>query len=62
MENNTVSNGVARSLHLGGQSASAATMYGGPGACHRKNFGGHALETLGKRGKRPSQLYFASQA
>ena len=45
---------------FGGQRASVASKDGNPGACLRKNFWGHALEMLGKRGKRPFQLYFAS--
>ena len=52
--------GVARSLLLGGQGASVASRHGGPGPSPGKIFGDHGLETLGKRGKRPCQLYFAS--
>ena len=44
-----LSSGVARSLLLGGQGASVG-----------KIFGDHALETLGKQGKRSFQLCFAS--
>ena len=44
----------------GGQGASVASRYGDPGACPRKIFGDHALEMLGKRGKRLFQLIVAS--
>ena len=55
LEHSTRYSGVARSLPMGGRVRAERENAG-----VRKIFGGHAFQTLGKRGKRPFQSYFAS--
>ena len=51
--------GVARSLPLGGgQSASAAKKYGGPGACPRENFWGPRPSDARKMRETPFSVIF----